>query len=298
MCRLNPSLGQVCCWLRFFFIPSTQALASFHQDIEVSRVSSSIQAGFCSRPELGCDIAGVESLGLPPNTLPTDFETGKDIYVTAFTHFVFSGQHATDNPGFQSAAGALAGNEVVFYQALGVMEFWNPATGAWDIAPDNVQIRLAGGRLLDPVIDQSCGRLICPPKTEGSTNYSGKGVSGAESLIVGSAAANGSLHTHLNWFLETNPGTANGGPAGAYLVEMSLFSDKRPTRSDSFYILFNNQLDVDVDVKNGEGMSDFQRAVSMRVLGPSLAEVPIPAAFFLFLGALGLMSGGRLLRRS
>lgn len=277
----NPTVWRTLLLVVINFVLPTQAFASFHQDIEVSRVGSTIQAGFCSRPELGCDIYGVESLGLPPNTLPTDFETGKDIYVTAFTHFLFSGQHATANPGFQSVAGALDGREVVFYQALGVMEFWNPATRDWDIAPDNVRIRLAGGRLLNPIVDQSCGRLICPPITQGFTNYSGKGVSGAESLIVGRAAANGSLHTHLNWFLETTPGAANGGPAGAYLVEMSLFSDKRPTRSDPFYILFNNQLSSE----------QFKEALSLRV-------VPIPAAFFLFLGALGLMSGGRLLRRS
>ncbi|CCE24674.1 Kelch repeat-containing protein [Methylotuvimicrobium alcaliphilum] len=242
------------------FVPSARGLASFHQDIEVSGQGSAIKAGFCSEVELGCDIVGVERLGLPPNTVPTDFETGKDIYVTAFTHFVFSGQHSTDNPGFQSSVGSLLSNELVSYQSLGVLEFWNPAISAWSLAPDNVKIRLAGGLKVTEVADQNCGLVFCPPKvtTETSfTTYTASGVTGTPSLIVGQAAANGSFHSHLDWFLETSAGAGNGGPQGAYLVEMRLSSDKRETPSDSFYILFNNQLPAE----------QFQSAVSQRVLG-------------------------------
>ncbi|WP_341328010.1 kelch repeat-containing protein [Methylotuvimicrobium sp. KM2] len=251
------------------FVPSARGLASFHQDIEVSGQGSAIKAGFCSEADHGCDIVGVEHLGLPPNTVPTDFETGKDIYVTAFTHFVFSGQHSTDNPGFQSTAGSLLSSELVSYQALGVLEFWNPAIGAWSFAPDNVKLRLAGGLKITEVADQNCGLVFCPPRvtTETSfTTFTANGVTGAASLIVGQAAANGSFHSHLDWFLETSSGAANGGPQGAYLVEMRLSSDKRQTPSDSFYILFNNQLPAE----------QFQSAVSQRVLGSESPQDPQP----------------------
>jgi hypothetical protein len=110
-------------------------------------------------------------------------------------------------------------------------------------------------------------------------------------LIVGQAAANGSFHSHLDWFLETSQGSANGGPDGAYLVEMSLFSNQRTELSDSFFILFNNNLTKD----------QFQLAVSSRVLDPTFIEtpiaVPLPTALVMMLSSLGLLAGGRLCRK-
>jgi hypothetical protein len=161
---INRQIVLHCLLTAVFFVAPINNSYAFHQDIEVKGIGTKIQAGFCLQSGTGCDIAGVEHLGLPPNTLPTDFETGKDIYVSAFTHFVFSGQHSTADPGFQATPGALRSNELISYKALGVLEFWSPSSEAWGAAPDNVQIRLAGGLFSQSVADQSCGLLWCPPK--------------------------------------------------------------------------------------------------------------------------------------
>ncbi|MGD7034450.1 Kelch repeat-containing protein [Methylotuvimicrobium buryatense] len=270
MITLNkPSIWHNWFLVAILFMSPSLAVASFHQDIEVFGTGNSIQAGFCSNTALGCSIVGVEHLGLPPNTLPTDFATGKDIYVSAFNHIVFTGRHETADPGFQSPIGGLLSQELVSYEAIGRLEFWNPASGTWGLAPENVKIRLAGGLKINQVADQSCGLVFCPPKitTQSSFSiYTSNGIEGETSLIVGQASNNGSFHSHLDWFLETSAGSANGGPQGAYLVEMRMFSDKRQTPSDPFYILFNNQLSSE----------EFQLAVSQRVLGTGNGEGPEP----------------------
>ena len=240
----------------------------FHQDIEVKIAGSRLQAGFCSRPDSGCSIIGTEQLGLPTGTLPTDHQTGKAIYVTLF--FTVLGTTATDSPGFQAFPGSLAGGERVKYQAIGPLHYWDPAINQWALAPSQVQIRLAGGLDLQP--NQNCGLVFClPTAVEGYSLYTANGVAGAASLIVGEAKSDGSLHSHLDWFLESTT-QVPGGPVGAYWVEMSLFSDQRPEPSDSFFILFNN------------GLSDeqFQLALSSRVQANLAAPLDKPRVNALF----------------
>ncbi|GAB4266583.1 MAG: hypothetical protein Kow0065_17380 [Methylomicrobium sp.] len=235
-------------WLSVFSV-NAQA---FHQDIDVKGVGSQLQTGFCSATESGCDIVGVAQLGLPEGTLPRDYRNDQDIYVTQF--FRYPGSTATDSPGFQAHPGDLTEGELVRYQAVGVLSYWDPVTERWHSPPADVRIRLAGG--FDLQSDQSCGLVICPPKTvSGFTLYTSGGLAGNASLLVGEARRDGSFHSHLDWFLESSSGT-QGGPAGAYLVEMKVFSEQRSEPSKPFFILFNHDLTD----------AQFQTAVSMRVL--------------------------------
>lgn len=133
-------------------------------------------------------------------------------------------------------AGRLPANLLLRYQGLGSLRYWNPALEQWQSqTPNDERIRLFGGLDLQTVVstDRShCGGLlICIPRTvtstvatEGSTLFTDSGVQGALSLIVDNTAANGSLHAHLDWFLEL-PGGQRSGAAGAYLLELRLTAD-------------------------------------------------------------------------
>ncbi|MFU8789359.1 MAG: hypothetical protein ACNA7G_10035 [Methylobacter sp.] len=240
----------------------------FHQDVEVTVVDSRLQTGFCSRPDSGCSIIGTEQLGLPSGTLPIDHQTGKPIYVTPF--FTVLGTTASENPGFQAFPGSLAGGDIIKYQAIGQLHYWDPTINQWTLAPSHLQIRLAGGLDLQP--NQNCGLVFClPTAVEGYTVYTAEGVAGAASLIVGEAKPDGSLHTHLDWFLESTT-QVPGGPAGAYRVEMRLFSEQHPDPSDAFLILFNN----------GLSNEQFQLALSSHVQANLAAPLDKPRIDALF----------------
>lgn len=249
------------CWLMvswLWLVPIVSQAQPFHQDIEVRIVDQRLVTDFCKRSDM-CSIFGIEFLGLPEGKLPHDHLTGRPIYVTKFINF--PGVIAIDSPGFFAAEGDLGAGEIVRYQASGHLAYWSPELQRWTLAPQGTQIRLVGGLDLQP--DQSCGLVFCPPRViEGFTSYRREGIGGAPSLIVGETQPNGALHSHLDWFLESGQGVA-GGPPGAYMVEMRLFSEQHPVPSELLYILFNHALSE----------SEFQQAVTARVLQPSIDPV-------------------------
>lgn len=239
----------VCC----FANPLKVFAGELHQHIEVTVVNQRVQATFC-RPEKGCSLVKPETLGLSAGQSPVDKLTGIPIFVSEFT--IFPDRTAIDSPGFEGLEGDLTPGDLVRYKAGGHLSFWDTAAQKWTLAPDGTQLRLAGGLDLQP--NQDCGQVICIPKTiEGFTLFDRNGVRNALSLIVGEADANGSLHTHLDWILETvDGGTA---PTGAYMVEIQLLTDMFPQPSESLWVMFNN----------GLPLAEFQEAVTARVLQPN-----------------------------
>lgn len=238
-----------------------QPVSALHIDIVVGQSGGRLTRGFCAAGALGCDSLPVlAALGVPANTLPTDGLTGRPIFVTDFGD-LDGGRFAVDDPGFFAGAGSLPPNLLLRYRALGSLSYWSPVTGLWSATtPTGERIRLAGG--LDSQITQDTshcnGLLICLPRTTetlvtSSTVFTTAGIEGPHSLIIDNTAANGSLHAHLDWFIELPNGQRNGS-AGAYLVELSLtaagFAD-----SDSLYVLFNRGLDN----------TDFGRALLARM---------------------------------
>ena len=234
--------------------PLTLSAGELHQHIEVKVVDGRVQASFCN-PEKGCSLVKPETLGLPAGQMPIDQLTGTPIYVSEFS--IFPDRTAIDSPGFQSIAGDLTAGDRVRYRASGHLSYWGTDKRQWTLAPEGIQIRLAGGLDLQP--NQDCGQVFCLPKTvEGFTLFNRHGVSSATSLIVGEVRANGSLHTHLDWIVESDRGASNA-PAGAYMVELQLVTESYPVPSDSLWIMFNN----------GLPLADFQQAVAGRVLQPN-----------------------------
>jgi len=234
----------------------TTMAQTFHQDIEVAIINEQqLRTDFCNRSEM-CSIIGIDFLGLPPGQLPNDRLTGKPIYVTQFLSL--SGKIGINSPGFFAASGDLLPAEPVRYQISGHLAYWDPALNRWTLAQEGTKIRLFGGLDIQP--DTSCGLVICPPKVvdDGSSLFSRHGTDGAESLIIGDTKADGSLHTHLDWFLECEG--LPGGPAGAYMVEMRVFSEQHPVLSDFFYVMFNHNLPED----------QFQQAIATRVRQESI----------------------------
>ena len=213
-----------------------------HQHIEVRTIEQRVQASFC-RPEKGCSLVKPETLGLPAGQMPIDQLTGTPIYVSGFS--IFPDRTAIDSPGFESVAGDMTAGDRVRYLASGHLSYWSTESRQWTLAPESIQIRLAGGLDLQP--NQDCGQIFCIPKTiEGFTIFNRHGVSSASSLIVGEVRSDGSLHTHLDWIIESNLGTPNA-PIGAYMVELQLITDNYPVPSDSLWIMFNNGLPLTVN---------------------------------------------------
>ncbi len=222
-----------------------------HQHIEVKIVDQRLQASFC-RPEKGCSLVKPETIGLPPGQMPIDQLTGTPIYVSEFS--IFPDRTAIDSPGFEGLEGDMTPGDRVRYLASGHLSYWNPEKHQWSLAPEGIQIRLAGGLDLEP--NQDCGQVICIPKTiEGFTLFNRDGIESASSLIVGEVRPDGSLHTHLDWIIESNQGTPDAS-IGAYMVELQLISDTIPVPSDTLWIMFNH----------GLALEDFQQAVAGRVL--------------------------------
>lgn len=250
--RSNPRHVAVIVLIGFYLMnPLTLTAGELHQHIELKVVEQRVQASFCN-PEKGCSLVKPETLGLPAGQMPIDRLTGTPIYVSEF--IIFPDRTAIDSPGFESVAGDMTAGDRVRYRASGHLSFWNPDSPQWTLAPEGIQIRLAGGLDLQP--NQDCGQVFCIPKAvEGFTIFSRHGVSSATSLIVGEVRTDGSLHTHLDWIIESNQGTPNA-PIGAYMVELQLITDSYPVPSDSLWIMFNN----------GLPLQDFQQAVAGRVL--------------------------------
>lgn len=249
-----------------------------HLDVELKGSGDGLAVGFCMTQGVGCDLPGaLGKLGLPAGTLPADGASGERIFAADFADF--PKPYDTANPGFHATPGALRSGELIRYRALGALAYWDPSAKAWAAPPADVRIRLFGGLDAKTVVtldySQCGGLLVCIPKEkletvyeEGSTVFSGTGIAGAESLLIDNASSQGSLHTHLDWFLETASGT-KGGPAGAYLVRLQLVSDQRPQASPTFLIAFNNGL-------SDEGFADAIAARMAAVPAPQPDPVPDP----------------------
>jgi autotransporter-associated beta strand protein len=262
MKNMNP-VSSPACWLAAGIgLLSSLSAQALHIDVAVSVVNGRLTTDFCLPGTDGCDrLAVLDALGFSGTTLPIDQLSGQQIFVSDFGDFA-GGPFRVDDPGFISGVGALPANMLLRYQAVGSLQYWDPAAGRWgSTVPGDARIRLAGGLSESTVISTDpaiCGTLpFCTVPggfEESSTLFTASGIAGEPLLIIDSTDATGQLHTHLDFQIE-GPTGALGGAAGAYLVELLLQADGLQN-SVPFFFMFNRGLTNDA----------FGQALAARIL--------------------------------
>lgn len=186
-----------------------------HYDVAL-RLSQGPVAGSRIETDLHGDLA-------LPDGLPIDAATGQQIYPGYFSDLE-GGPYVTDDPGFQAFKGTFIQGEIVHYRALGRLEYWNPQTGRWGLAPAGVQLALFGGIPSDVAL----GHAHDPATWEeayqfhaAGTRFHRDGVSGPVTAFIDDARRDGAFHAHLDWKISAEQGVP---AAGAYLVTLQLWS--------------------------------------------------------------------------
>lgn len=200
--------GGLCCLLSL-------PVWALHYDVEL-RTSQGPVAGSRITTEFfgDLDLAG---------QLPIDARTGYKIWPAYFSDLA-GGPYLTANPGFQAFSSTFIKGERIEFKALGRLEYWNPATRRWGLAPAGVEVVLYGGIPNDIII----GYVQDPSQWEAQYNYYNNGtrfgrsgVSGPPTALIDDAKTNGSFHAHLDWQIVNTQGTP---PAGVYMVTLSIWS--------------------------------------------------------------------------
>ena len=198
-----------------------------------------------------------------------DDATGQDIAVVRAYGYDF-GEDAADpyfigDPGFNAEAGSgLTPGSQLRFNVLGDLVYWNGTTPSpsFGATPADESIRFNFGASNAFVTD-----------TSGSQ----------PGFTLQTVQSNGSVHRHLNTFLNGADGNAVAGDgvepaAGIYAVKLELTSsDPLLAASDPFYLVFNN------------GLDESPHEQSIEFLAASL--VPEPSSMTL------LAAGSSLLRR-
>lgn len=226
---------------------------------------------------------------LPFASLPIDQATGHYIFPGDFGDFE-GGPRATDDPGFQAFAGALSGassaRDLIGFEAIGGLAYWDPATGAWGDAADDVGIRLYGAvppavadayllYQLNPALAPA-GAVSAYQRYESGTLFTADGVVGPARAAIDDASSSGAFHAHLDWFIE------GAAPAGAYLLSLRLTDGQdiggrgRYVDSDPFYVLFNY----------GLSSAQYQTAFASRLMAP----VPEPGSWAMMGAGLAVLA--------
>ncbi len=163
--------------------------------------------------------------------------------------------YEADEPGFEADDGMFMPNEILGFEALGTLQYWNGLAWGSTLGGETLTLIDTLGSTADTIVSST-----------GVTNGIG---------FIGQADAGGGVHDHFDFEI----GNGGGTPAnGAYLLELRVrgFSDTTFTTdlytpSDSFFIAFNL------------GLEESAFEASIDALG---VAIPIPAAWLLMLSGL------------
>lgn len=149
---------------------------------------------------------------------PTDFATGNLIFEGDFGDLA-GGPYSTDDPGFAADDGMLPGDEIVSFQAVGSLQYWDGFS--WTTAAPN------GERVS---IEDAFGNTI---------SWTDSGIVGNLTGPIDMTDSEGGLHSHLDFSISSLLGTPT---ISAYMIEMALLTDTLGL-SDNIFIAFNLGLD-------------------------------------------------------
>ncbi|MFK8017460.1 MAG: hypothetical protein AB8G17_18700 [Gammaproteobacteria bacterium] len=147
------------------------------------------------------------------------------------------GPHKTDDPGWVINPGDFAANDVLWFRALDALSFYDRDSGRWlSEPPAGERVRFFGAVPPEVFINGDPEELAFYRQ---GTIWSGDGLAGPLESAIEQAAADGSIHSHLDFCVEDSTGDCSapgigqtGSPSvGAYLIELQLFSDA--TNGDS-----------------------------------------------------------------
>ncbi len=203
------------CILGAAILLSGSSAWAIHYDVEL-RTS----AGPAANSRITTEFFG--DLGLA-GRLPIDAVTGYKIFPAYFSDLA-GGPYLTANPGFQAFAGTFLKGEIIQFRALGRLQYWNPSTERWGLAPDGVELILFGGIPAEIIV----GYVQNPTQWTDQYNYydrgtrfSRNGVVGPPTAVIDDAKKDGSFHAHLDWKIVSSCGVP---AAGVYMVSLNLWS--------------------------------------------------------------------------
>lgn len=147
------------------------------------------------------------------------YGTGYAIFESDFGD-LGGGPFKTDDPGYDSVEGTFYNLDIINYQALGSLWFWNGMS--WNNSVLNGETVQLDGNLGEETV------------------WSVTGVSGDSAGLIGQALSDGKIHEHLDMSIKANTGYLPS--AGAYYVTLRLTSDDYAS-SDPYLMVFNRGLD-------------------------------------------------------
>lgn len=198
------------------------------------------------------------------------------------------GPHKTDDPGWVIDPGDFQPDDVLWFRALGTLSFYDRDTRQWlDEPPAGERVRFFGAVPPDVFINGDPDELEFYRQ---GTIWSGSSLEGPVESAIEQAAADGSVHTHLDFCVEDSTGDCSapgigltGNPTvGAYLIELQLFSDATDSHSEPSY---RDADPVKVILNHGLIAEECSSAIEALIRrDPDAAQPPTPASGVLIIG--------------
>lgn len=195
--------------------------------------------------------------------LPVDAVTGYKMFPGFFGDFE-GGPFLTDDPGFQAFSNTFVRREEVHFRALGVLQYWNPATGRWGSAGENVAVALFGGVPTEVIVGYTENPTAWQSQYDyyaAGTRFTQQGIEGPPTALIDDASSSGAFHAHLDWRISAR---GDEPPVGAYMVTLELWS---PTTVNG-QLKYLPSEPIQIVFERGISEAQLQAAIQARITPP------------------------------